>query len=626
MVSIKSDWIRPCTIETHPQPERMATSPSLRRKRVADASEPPTEAQVAVGQLLANNNDLWPLLVAAIVGKHEYNPLMAALYATCREARDDVRTAQQSWRGELDTLRDEVVAKTMDVRLPANAYGLGTNQLEQSERALARAVVRFEAVLDGAFGHGFVHNYGLGSCMCSVYSPRVVCAMKRRVCVLCDHHLMGDREVVTYNRMNDAVRMGQYTFAHARCLLEHCVTVGNVDNPQRMHTGGKITHRWREWIPGDLFAAMCTYGRGPHAFSPTNYVTYVNSPNVATFSEPPGGPHTEHALLWVKPCTDVVRWRDTVAGALGIDAAELQRCIQQGRLRAATMKEAMERKRLIGLRAETERVQARAGDVRLRLGMLHSSRAIPWATIEEVRALHPRALERTLIQAYVHYPGLGGVPRQASANQVGLERVVEAVMLLGRLCKPPFGKLGPATLDFVMADDGLWSAWSEARHNQGLGAILASMRLTRAVDFVHMLDAFTKDDYLITRVRVSSDQRHWRVSAEVRWARAGSRPINTALRVVHTTYTLARSDLVKARARLEELGVDGQEPLFRMQPPTVAEVALNAMINEGLKTNVVLRSGKRYAVHPGRGIAYELLGMSAALNAQMRGVPCAGVD
>ena len=113
MVSVNNEWnwLRPAS--DHVQQERMATSPSLRRKRVADAPEPPTEAQVAVGQMLANNDDLWPLLVVSIVGKHEYNPLVAALYATCTEARDALRIVLAQWRGQLATLRDEVVDKTI---------------------------------------------------------------------------------------------------------------------------------------------------------------------------------------------------------------------------------------------------------------------------------------------------------------------------------------------------------------------------------------------------------------------------------------------------------------------------------------------------------------------------------
>jgi hypothetical protein len=352
-------------------------------------------------------------------------------------------------------------------------------------------------------------------------------------------------------------------------------------------------------------------------------VTYVNSPNVATFSEPPGGSHTDQALLWVKPHADVVAWRDTAVGALGIDSDELSRCLAKARARAETLRQAQEQRRQIGLRAETERVQARVGDVRLRLGMLHSSHAIPWATIEELGALHPRALERTLIKGYVLLSGVDRVTRHASANQAGLEQIVEAVMMLGRLCQPWSGKLGAATLDFVMGDDDLWSAWSDARYIHGSGNVLASMRLTRAVEFVHTLDAFTKGDYRIARVHVPSDLRHWRVSAEVRWPATTFRPLGAELRVVHTTYTLARSDLVKAGARLEELGVDGQAPWSGMQNTAAAAAALTAMINEGLKTNVVLRSGKRYAVHPGRSIAYKLLGMGAALNAHLRGFPCA---
>lgn len=102
------------TTPDHPGPSTRATSPSLRSKTVAEAR--PTKQATAVGRMFASNSDLWPLIVSTVIGQQKHNGSVAALYATCREARHAIKTAHAAWRQKLSDRRDSVIEATASLR------------------------------------------------------------------------------------------------------------------------------------------------------------------------------------------------------------------------------------------------------------------------------------------------------------------------------------------------------------------------------------------------------------------------------------------------------------------------------------------------------------------------------
>lgn len=595
----------------HPR-SAWATSPSLRRKRVAGAMQPdpPSKEAVAVGNMLASCSDIWPLLVTCMVGRREHNVTLAALYATCEDARAAVKNAQAEWRKALTDLRDQVVDKTAALRA---AHSVPVAERELKERALARVTLKMNHMLRDAFGHSFVKDYGMQAAMCSLYSPKVVSCMHSRTCVLCnvpitpsDNRSRGGFFGMVSAMGDSTGWSGRYTFAHARCVHEQCATI-SYGVP--LHNEKSITHRWRSWVPGDAFAAMCAYCPATE-IKPSAYVAHVNNgretgpagsrvPEVDPQVNPAHPWAATPLSLWVSPMKDVVEWRDTAMGALEVRSNDMEAIVQRAEEMQRKMQRKRERRAIVMQQREREAECARRGDVRRVLGKLHVQNKAPWATLEQLEELHPMALERVGIGGYV----------QEHGRAADLELIGESTALLSRfVMATATQRISAPTLNFVLNQAELWGP------KNGLDSAARSLRNQRAVDFVHMLNAFGPNNYKFKRIRLAPDRSVWTMLVTANWHGKS----------VRAAYKLPRNALVAARAVLEEYHPEADMPSFADDAEPKA--ALKFMIDTALGTNVVLK-GRRYLWHPGREVAYELLGMQYMLLAHMRNLDdVKGVD
>ena len=578
-----------------------ALSPSLRRRH---CKEPPSTA-VAVSALFESNYDLARMVVGAAVGNAEYNGALSVLYQLNRRMRALVCEHLAQWRATLEVMRDQTVARSLDLTRLVHTEDSCAVSVDRMERELSRMMLRFEGVLDKAFGQGFTDEYGPVAAACSVYSARVCASMHLRQCVLCHQ---------PYTRCNGNQRLGtdpgglfarhtagpaRYTFAHGRCILEHCasVTRGAVLRSDRL-----ITHRWRAWNVNDILTAMCAYCDEGKGFAHSSYVNYIseqkNRFDVNAPTEGTAPSTTDVVLVWVKPLDGVVGYADTAMGALGLSESRLCRHLEQARDHTERQQQLKDVKALTLREMERQLTDVRRGEVRRRLGALHASHTSRWGTVEELDALHPRALERTGIAMYID----DGYSR---LNGADLDAIARRVALLNRFVETWSGKvrIRQSTLDFVLAQDELWiTPWP-------LGGLEMHLMLAaeRAFDFVQVLDAFEPKHYSLCKLSVAGVCDHlWKVEVETRWPKAP----------VRLTYTLERNDLVRARAVLEELGC--AQPLPAITAEGGADT-LRVLIDCALQTTITV-GGKRVISHAARAQAYALLGMPFALLAHMRGL------
>lgn len=582
-------------------PLRSVTSPSLRRRTVATA--PPSKQATAVGKMFDSNGDLWDVLVSSMVGQHKHNAALASLYATCRESRSAIRVAHGLWRQTLTDRRDDVMEATAALRTRVEEQEERADTFEGRdtlERAVATAHLRMDATLLEAFGLDFANHYSRLCCNCSVYSPKVISAMHKRQCVLCEQPMQPEYKATMQagSRVREREAGGRYTFGHVRCVGEHCATV---IHGVTMHNKKSITHRWRPWLPCDVFTALTAFCSATE-FRCSPYVKHVNGGVVDGTTTMLVRRGAVPQTLWVQPMEDVVDWRDTVMGALDVDGDTLEWLLSQ----AIELQKTLHAKRQIKIEKTQERdelaKQARVGNVRRLIGCLHSNDKIAWKTLDELEALHPMALDRVGVMRYVCENG-----RVADHEAMG-----EAIAMLSRFVTvAPRVQISEPTLDFVLNQTVLWA-------NQRVGdQPMRALTNQRARDFVHLLDVFTPAKYHIRKVKISRSFCTWSVSLLTWWSG----------KQVHTNFTLSRAEVLQSRAQLEQVGCDPTR-LPRLDVGGMKDPieALSSMINEALCVNVTLL-GKRYATHPCRSVAYSLLGMQYSLLARMRNLSDAqGVD
>lgn len=600
-----------------------ARSPSLRHPRREGGA-------ASIGRSFdydaVENDELPNLLIAPLIGILEYDSVLASYCLVNKRMHEAARGALATWLAALTKTRDEMF----------EAERRSTDSFDQCDAEYADVCDRKAAVLQigihskltRALGDNFVQLFGHTAMTCSVFSPVVYRAMRQRRCVLCGRSsqvststfkgldMTGAPEELVWHAEGVSVAGPSFTFAHQRCQLRHCIMLdksGPIETAMRGHARGEnsITAQFKPFLPRCVWQALEVYHLTPegygtaYRFEPSDLCLNIDRWCGTNSNLDESNAFDFGRIHWVQPMDEaIIRREDTLVGALGMSDAEVLHATDQACAYRDTLLAVKERAQILKREKEIRYGAERRGAILARLGLMHSQGLSPWSTIEEIGRVHPRALSRLGVTAWLDPSSIK--PRATSTD--ALATVSSLVVFLAQICHNP--PIGEDTLDFAMRCDDAWISceklssrpYEENHTTDG-----------HIVDFVKFMDCLTAN-----QVTVGEVEANWSFKLRVAGLPAAPRATSSSAnpnREVTITAKTSYASLRHARAYLETLGCAQNTPnllLARSDADSWSSERthfINAIIQCALSTPLEDGSTTRKARH----VAYDLLNMDQVM-------------
>lgn len=531
------------------------STPSVREEEEEDESG--VRNPEAVGECFGTCAELPLLLATAAVGDYRHRGVLQAYAAVSKAFRAATLEATRQWCVQYQRLKRSWLASSLGSDMPKRFS----------------ALARMQALIDRAFGAGFVRAYGRAAWLASKYTPFSYAAMLHRRCVLCREEFVADPVAPLQLRRTTPSCWPSVAFAHVDCQRRHCV-VCNADTIACANDVNPIRLTWSLMRLDDAVSAVSWYSddfprtgdKLVAAMSP--FVRIVNPFKRHERRELP-------VVLWVRP-HDAVEASDTLFGRLGYTAEWQQSCLDAASARRAEL--VAERTARVSALRETRRASAaeREAEFRLQLG----AACMTWRTPEELDNFHPHACRLTGVDTLC-------APTRMSASA---RSVLMRIRFLDRVLGD--GALKPATVRFFLDTDEHFeqtmpSDWPE---------VLTSCVPRR----VRHVDRLRPRQFTIKRVddqTAKPGAEQWRMRSLIH-LQGGVRAGATSV-----VYSLPADAFWMASAKLRLHGHRAPDP-----PDASATMEQRCEYVAGLVRTAL-------ACNACRGVAYELLGVSTYLTA-----------